>query len=94
MPGLCGILARARERGIPAEFIPPGKFRTKLDEEAEQAFVRRLLQARIDLVVLAGFMRILKGDFLRALILCQPALEGCCRQGSIEDQGQCHCLQS
>lgn len=61
-----GILARARERGIPAEFIPPGKFRTKLDEEAEQAFVRRLLQARIDLVVLAGFMRILKGDFLRA----------------------------
>lgn len=61
-----GILARARERGIHAEFIPPGKFRTKLDEEAEQAFVRRLLQARIDLVVLAGFMRILKGDFLRA----------------------------
>ena len=61
-----GILARARERGIPAEFISPGKFRTKLDEEAEQALVRRLLHARIDLVVLAGFMRILKGDFLRA----------------------------
>ena len=61
-----GILARARERGIHAEFIPPGKFRTKLDEEAEQVFVRRLLEARIDLVVLAGFMRILKGDFLRA----------------------------
>jgi phosphoribosylglycinamide formyltransferase-1 len=61
-----GILARARERGLPAEFIAPGKFRTKLDEEAEQVFVRRLNDANVDLIVLAGFMRILKGDFLRA----------------------------
>ena len=34
-----GILALARERKIPAQFIPPGKFRTKLEEEAEDAFV-------------------------------------------------------
>lgn len=61
-----GILSRARERGLPAEFIPPGKFRTKLDEEAEQTFVRRLNDANVDLIVLAGFMRILKGEFLRA----------------------------
>jgi phosphoribosylglycinamide formyltransferase-1 len=61
-----GILARARERNLPAEFIAPGKFRTKLDEEAEQAFVKRLNEARVDLIVLAGFMRILKGEFLRA----------------------------
>ena len=61
-----GILDRARERKLPAEFIPPGKFRTKLDEEAEQAFVKRLVEARVDLIVLAGFMRILKGEFLRA----------------------------
>lgn len=61
-----GILARARERGLRAEFIAPGKFRTKLDEEAEQAYVRRLSEARVDLIVLAGFMRILKGEFLRA----------------------------
>jgi len=60
------ILAHARERELPAEFIAPGKFRTKLDEEAEQSFVRRLREARVDLVALAGFMRILKGDFLRA----------------------------
>ena len=32
-----GILARAQERGLPARFIAPGKFRTKLDEEAEAA---------------------------------------------------------
>jgi phosphoribosylglycinamide formyltransferase-1 len=29
-------------------------------------FVRRLNDANVDLIVLAGFMRILKGDFLRA----------------------------
>lgn len=61
-----GILDRARERNLPAAFIPPGKFRTKLDEAAEQAFVQRLTEAKVDLIVLAGFMRILKGEFLRA----------------------------
>lgn len=61
-----GILTHARQRGLPAEYLAPGKFRTKLDEEAERAYVQRLQEARVDLVVLAGFMRILKGDFLRA----------------------------
>ena len=61
-----GILAHAREQNIPAQFIPPGKFRTKLDETAEAAFVAALQAARVNLVVLAGFMRVLKGDFLRA----------------------------
>ncbi len=61
-----GILARAREGGLEAEFIAPGSFRTKLDEEAEQAYVKRLSEARVDLIVLAGFMRVLKGEFLRA----------------------------
>lgn len=61
-----GILGLARQRNIPAQFIPPGKFRTKLDEDAERAFVAALQSARVDLIVLAGFMRVLKGDFLRA----------------------------
>jgi phosphoribosylglycinamide formyltransferase-1 len=61
-----GILAGARERKLPTQFIPPGKFRTKLDEDAERAFVAALQSAQVDLVVLAGFMRVLKGDFLRA----------------------------
>ncbi|MGC9942174.1 MAG: phosphoribosylglycinamide formyltransferase [Verrucomicrobiota bacterium] len=61
-----GILTHARERNIHARFIPPGKFRTKLDEEAERAFVEQLQAANVDLIVLAGFMRVLKGDFLRA----------------------------
>ena len=61
-----GILSRARERGLSARFIAPGKFRTKLDEIAEPEYIRALQEARVDAVVLAGFMRILKGDFLRA----------------------------
>jgi phosphoribosylglycinamide formyltransferase 1 len=61
-----GILARACERDIPAQYLAPGKFRTKLDEEAERAYVAALRDAGVDWVVLAGFMRILKGDFLRA----------------------------
>jgi phosphoribosylglycinamide formyltransferase-1 len=61
-----GILAHARERNLNARFISPGKFRTKMDEEAERAFVEQLQAAQVDLIVLAGFMRVLKGDFLRA----------------------------
>ncbi len=60
------ILERARERSLAVQFIPPGNFRTKLDEEAERAFVAALVKANVDLVVLAGFMRVLKGEFLRA----------------------------
>lgn len=61
-----GILQHARERGLRTEFVAPGKFRTKLDEEAERSYITKLQEARVDLIVLAGFMRILKGDFLRA----------------------------
>ena len=61
-----GILEHARQRNFPARFIAPGKFRTKLDEDAERAYVTALQDAKVDLIVLAGFMRVLKGDFLRA----------------------------
>jgi phosphoribosylglycinamide formyltransferase-1 len=61
-----GILEQARQRQIAAQYLPPGKFRTKLDEAAERAVVEALRAARADLIVLAGFMRVLKGDFLRA----------------------------
>jgi len=61
-----GILEHARQRNLSARFISPGKFRTKLDEDAERAYVTALQDAKVDLIVLAGFMRVLKGDFLRA----------------------------
>jgi len=61
-----GILEGATARGIPARFLSPGKFRTKLDEEAERAYIAALRGAGVDLVVLAGFMRVLKEGFLGA----------------------------
>jgi phosphoribosylglycinamide formyltransferase-1 len=61
-----GILDRARERQLRCQFISPGKFRTKLDEEAEGRFIAALKEAQVDYVALAGFMRILKGEFLKA----------------------------
>ena len=76
-----GLLAHARARQIPSQFIPPGQFRTKLDEPAERAFVAALTAAQVDLVVLAGFMRVLKGDFQRAfegrIVNIHPSLLPC-----------------
>ena len=60
-----GILQHARDRGLNAQYIAPGKFRTKLDEDAERRYIDALKTAQVDYVVLAGFMRILKGEFLR-----------------------------
>jgi len=61
-----GILERARERYIPSYFISPGPFRTKLDPAAESAYAAKLIEADVNLVALAGFMRVLKDDFLGA----------------------------
>ena len=61
-----GILAIAREFGAPAVFSRPGKFRTRLEPEAEEELVRLLRAAGVELVVLAGFMRVLKAPMLEA----------------------------
>jgi phosphoribosylglycinamide formyltransferase-1 len=61
-----GILQIARDFGVPNAYIPPGKFRTKLEPEAEAAFVQMLREAAVELVVLAGFMRVLKQPMLSA----------------------------
>jgi phosphoribosylglycinamide formyltransferase-1 len=60
------ILKVAREFGVPDVFLPPGKFRTKLESEVEQQLVRLLRVAGVELVVLAGFMRVLKLTMLEA----------------------------
>ena len=60
------ILEHAHDRSIPTRYIAPGLFRTKLDENAEHQFVDALMEAQVDLIVLAGFMRVLKGEFLQA----------------------------
>jgi phosphoribosylglycinamide formyltransferase-1 len=61
-----GILTLARERNIPAEFVAPGKFKTKLEPEAEQRIVTLLRDAGVELVVLAGWMRMIKAPLLEA----------------------------
>ena len=61
-----GILEVAREFGVPDVFLSPGKFRTKLEPEVEQQLVRRLHEAGVELVVLAGFVRVLKSTMLEA----------------------------
>jgi len=59
-------LERARRAGVQALHIPPGRFRTKLEPEIERRYVEALIDRGVDLVLLAGFMRVLHGDFLRA----------------------------
>lgn len=61
-----GILNIAREFGIPNAYLPPGNFRTRLSLEAEDALVRMLRDAAVELVVLAGFTRVLKPPMLQA----------------------------
>jgi len=61
-----GILKSAKEFGVPWRYVPPGRFRTKLEPEIEQELVQILRDADVDLVVLAGFMRVLKQVMLDA----------------------------
>jgi phosphoribosylglycinamide formyltransferase-1 len=61
-----GILDIAREFGVPNAFLPPGKFRTRLEPAVEMELVRLLREAGVELVVLAGFMRVLKEPMLNA----------------------------
>jgi phosphoribosylglycinamide formyltransferase 1 len=60
------ILEIAREFSVPNVYLPPGQFRTRLEPNAEAELVRTLQEASVDLVVLAGFMRILKSTILEA----------------------------
>ena len=73
-----GILALARERGFRAEYVAPGKFRTKMEPENEQKLAALLQEAGVDLVVLAGYMRMVKAPLLdafpRRIINIHPSL--------------------
>jgi len=52
--------------GVPAQFVDPAPFRTKLEGEGERRFIAAVGAVQPDLVVLAGFMRVLKPGFLNA----------------------------
>ena len=60
------ILDRARQRGIPAEFIGQSRFKSKLEPDLEQRAVTLLQEADVNLVALAGYMRVIKQPLLAA----------------------------
>ena len=61
-----GILGLGARHGVPATHLDPGPFRTKFSPEREAAWAEALKAAGADLVVLAGFMRVVKEPLLRA----------------------------
>lgn len=60
------ILEIAREFGVANAYLPPGHFRTRLEPNVEAQLVGMLKDAEAEVVVLAGFMRVLKEQMLAA----------------------------
>jgi phosphoribosylglycinamide formyltransferase 1 len=59
-----GILELGPRFGVSADFLDPAPYKTKLDGAAEQHYMATITASRADLIVLAGFMRVLKLPFL------------------------------
>ncbi len=72
------ILKRAEKLGIKSIYLPADNFKTKLDGEQEQTYIKTLKENDVELVVLAGFMRMVKSNLLtafpRKIINIHPAL--------------------
>lgn len=72
------ILDIAREFSVPNAYLPPGQFRTRLEPKVEVELAQMLQDAGVELVVLAGFMRVLKEPMLtafpRRIINIHPSL--------------------
>jgi phosphoribosylglycinamide formyltransferase-1 len=60
------ILDIAREFSVRNAFLPPGQLRTRLEPNVENELVNMLREADVELVVLAGFMRVLHAPMLKA----------------------------
>ena len=60
------ILDMAREFGVTNAYLPPGRFRTRLEPAIEEQLVKILRDSGVELVVLAGFMRVLHEPMLKA----------------------------
>ena len=72
------ILDRAARHHIPAQHIDHAPFKTKLEGRAEDEVIEVLRKADVDVVVLAGYMRVVKPKLLAAfpdrVINIHPAL--------------------
>lgn len=60
------ILELGARFGVPAAFLDAAPFKTKLEGEGEVRYIAAIRGCAPDLVVLAGFMRVLKPGFLDA----------------------------
>ncbi len=58
-----GALKIAKEAGVKALYVPPGRHKTFLEKEVEKKYVSVLKEAKVELVCLAGFMRVIKEEF-------------------------------
>lgn len=67
---------RAKERGIPAVFVDPGRYSNRVEYDA--ALAREVAGFQPDYIALAGFMRVLSHSFLDAfpgrVVNIHPAL--------------------
>ena len=61
-----GILALGAHHGVPAVFMDPAPFKTKLEGAGEDRYIEAIRACGADLVVLAGFMRVVKPRLLAA----------------------------
>ena len=61
-----GILKLGARFEIPASFVDPAPFKTKLEGVGEERMIQAISECGANLVVLAGFMRVLKPAFLTA----------------------------
>ncbi len=72
------ILEMAGTFGVPNAYLPPGHFRTRLEPIVEEQLVEMLRNAGVQVVALAGFMRVLKEPMLaafpRQIINIHPSL--------------------
>ena len=58
------ILERARKAGLRAEVIDCAGFKTKFPDESQAVVAAKLKEAGVDIVCLAGFMRLVKQPLL------------------------------
>ena len=58
------MLALGPKYGVPAHYLDPGPFKTKFSPEQETFWARTLANDGVDLIVLAGFMRVVKAPLL------------------------------
>lgn len=72
------ILERARLSGVPTDVLDCGGYKNKFPLEVQTALAERLKELQVDLVCLAGFMRLVKEPLLaafpRRILNIHPAL--------------------